>query len=431
MQFCFSGVTRCAAAGILSCVVVVSLAGPVATLLAQEVSAGDWPWWRGPQRNGLVQEGTPPTRFGAGENIRWKAKVPGRGHSSPIVIGDQIFLATADESQQTQSVLAYSLGDGRLLWSQEISRGGFPQNNHRKNTEASSTIASDGERLFVTFFHHRQIQLTALGLDGSQQWQRSAGPFNPKKYEYGYAPSPVVYQGFVIVATEWDGESAITAFNRNTGRPAWRTPRPANITFSTPVIANVSGRDQLFLSGSNQVASYDPTNGRPLWVVPGTTAATCGTMIWEGNVVFASGGYPKAETIAVRADGSRQIVWRNQQKCYEQSMIVVDGFVYGLTDKGVLYCWRANDGREMWRERLAGPVSASPVLAGGHIYWANERGSWFVFKPNPEAFELVAENRLGDEVFASPAVVKDEMIVRVAGSEGGIRQEYLICISQD
>lgn len=391
----------------------------------------DWPWWRGPSRNGHVENGSViPARFGAAEGILWKTPIPGRGHSSPIVVAGKIFLETADERSQVQSVVAYDLASGRQRWKKDISQGGFPDANHPKNTEASSTIASDGEKLFVPFFHHKKVYLNCLSLDGEQLWQTVVGPYNPRKYRYGYAASPALYGGLAIVATEFDGASFLTAFDCKSGDVRWRVPRANNITFSSPVLARVSGRDQVLISGSEQVCSYDPSTGEKLWMVPGTTSATCGTMVWDGDLVFASGGYPKAETIAVVADGSGRVAWRNKLKCYEQSMIVVDGYLYGLTDAGILYCWRAVDGEEMWRERLASPVSASPIYCSGHIYWANERGRMFVFRPSPERYEAVAENRLGDESFASPAVVGNKLLLRIAEGRKPNRQEYLVAIGQ-
>lgn len=390
----------------------------------------DWPWWRGPNRNGMGSDtAKPPKKFGKRENVLWKVPVPGRGHGSPIVIGSRVFLPTADLQRPAHSVLAFDLESGKQLWQTQLSKGGYPEQNHPKNTEASSTIAGVGSDLFATFFHHKKVELNALDVDGKVLWQRDVSVFNPKKYKYGYAPSPVLYKNMVIVAAEHDGPSAIVAFNRQSGEPIWRIPRTPNITFSSPVVANVAGRDQLLISGSNKVVSYDPNDGRLLWQVDGTTAATCGTMVWSGDIVVASGGYPKAETIAVRADGSGQVVWRNNKKCYEQSMIVIDGYLYGLSDNGVLYCWSVQDGEhEQWRQRLSGPVSASPVYAGGHVYWANERGTMYVFRPNSQRFDLVSENRLGESTFASPAIAGNRMLMRVGEGTGGSYQEYLYCI---
>ncbi len=394
--------------------------------VSEHLSPTDWPWWRGPTRDGHANSGALPTSFAGGEKELWRTPVPGRGHGSPIIVGQRVFLSTADEKNQVQSVMAYDLQTGQPLWRQDVNRGKLAKNNHPKNTEASPTLASDGQRLFATFFNHQQIELTVLDLEGATQWKKVTGAFNPTMFEYGYAPSPVLYGNSVIVSAEHDGKSYIAAFNRQTGDELWRTPRLASISFSSPVVAHVSGRDQLLISGQGKVCSYDPSNGKSLWEVEGTTMATCGTMIWNQDMVFASGGYPKAETIAIRGDGS-QVVWKNNQKCYEQSMILVDGFIYALTDKGILYCWQASDGAEMWSKRLEGPVSASPVIAGGHIYWANEAGSVYVFKPNSKAMELVSEDRVGTEAFASPAVSGSRIILRIAQGTDAARQEFLIC----
>jgi outer membrane protein assembly factor BamB len=274
------------------------------------------------------------------------------------------------------------------------------------------------------------VQATALDLDGKQIWQETVGPFRPRAFEYGYAPSPTLYRETVIISAEFDGDSAITALDRKTGKQVWRSPRPHSISFSTPVVAHVAGKDQLLISGQNKVSSYDPTTGKSLWEVDGTTFATCGTMVWEGDIVFASGGYPKAETLAVKADGSAKVLWHNPQKCYEQSMLAHNGYVYGLTDNGVLFCWRGTDGKEMWKQRLQGPVSSSPVLAGGHIYQANENGICYVFKPNPDKYDPVAQNQLGDEAFPSPAIVGKQIFIRTATRSGGGRQEFLYCLGK-
>ena len=415
---------------------------PVAAAKAGETEQGvgefpklkaetDWPWWRGPSRNGIAPaSASPPVKFGEQENVVWKSPVPGRGHSSPTIVGSRIFLTTADDAQQTQSVVAFDKASGKQLWQQETSSGGFPNSIHSKNTHATPTVASDGERLFVTFFHHETVQATALDLDGNQLWQITAGPFNPQRYEYGYAPSPVVYRGTVIIAAEYDGNSFLAAFDRASGKEVWRTKRPEYISYSTPVVAHLAGRDQLLISGADQVASYDPNSGQRLWSVRGTTAATCGTIVWDGDTVFASGGYPGSETIAIAADGSGKVLWRNNQNCYEQSMLAHDGHLYALTGRGIVYCWRGSDGQEMWNKRLGGPVSASPIFAGGHIYWANEKGQMFVFKPNPEKFKLVATNQLGTDSFASPAVSGNQLFLRVAFRSGGKREEFLYCLGK-
>lgn len=156
--------------------------------------------------------------------------------------------------------------------------------------------------------------------------------------------------------------------------------------------------------------------------------ATCGTVVFEDGIVFASGGYPKSETVAVRADGSGDVLWTNNVKCYEQSMLVHDGYLYAFSDSGVTYCWEAATGKEMWKTRMRGPVSASPVLVGDTIYASNEGGTTYVFKANPQRYEAVAQNRLGDESFATPTIVDNRIYLRVASGDGRNRSESLYAI---
>ena len=387
----------------------------------------DWPWWRGPLRNGVADQVAVPVTFSETDHVIWKSRVPGRGHSSPTVVGNRVFLTTATTADQIHEVLAFDRTTGKPLWRKEVNRGGFPAKNHPKNTEATATLACDGERLFAAFYHHDQVVAVTLNFAGEVVWEKEVCRFRPKTYEYGYAPSPVLYQNTVLIAAEYDGASFITALDRQSGDRVWQAPRPTMITFSTPVIAHVGGKDQLLISGAQKVSAYNPATGKPLWSVDGTTLATCGTIVWDGEIVFASGGYPKAETLAVKADGSGEVLWRNNQKCYEQSMLAHDGYLYALTDNGVMFCWRGTDGKEMWKERLKGPVSASPVLANGNLYWANELGTLYVVRANPERFEKVAENQIGSDSFPSPAICGGQIFLRVGKGAGKERQEWLYC----
>ena len=223
---------------LLSCVLF-----PSVTALAQEKEKGigdfpklsaenDWPWWRGPSRNGVASETPVPTNFSDTENVVWKTPVPGRGHSSPTVVGDRVYLTTADEKAQIHAVLAFDRKTGNQLWKKDVSTGGFPAKNHPKNTEATATIASDGERLFANFYNHDSLQATTLDFDGNILWQKVVGPFRPKMFEYGYAPSPLIYRGTVIYAAEYDGESFIAAFDRKTGEQKWKTARAKKVNRS-------------------------------------------------------------------------------------------------------------------------------------------------------------------------------------------------------
>jgi len=398
-------------------------------LLPATACGSDWLQWRGPSRTNVAAADLKiPTEWGADTNVVWRADVPGRGHASPLVVGDLVVLATADEAAQTQSVVAFNRRDGSPAWQTPISQGGFPP-LHPKNTHASASAASDGRLIFASFCHHEKIELAALDLAGRVVWRVDAGSFRPKAYEYGYAASPTVYRDTVIVSADSDTAAWIRAFRLADGAPVWSQDRPLRLNWGSPIVAHVGGRDQLLLSGTRMIAAYDPATGALLWSTPCLTMATCGTCVWADGLVFASGGYPDSETVAVRADGSG-VVWKNRIKCYEQSLLVTGGHVYAFSDQGVFHCWDARTGTERWKQRLGGPVSSSPLLVGDLILATNEAGTTWVIRANPAAYELVARNQLGESGFASIAAVDGRLFVRTSSGDGAGRRESLYCLGE-
>ncbi|GAB4136149.1 MAG: PQQ-binding-like beta-propeller repeat protein [Planctomycetaceae bacterium] len=392
----------------------------------------DWAAWRGPNGNGIAAAGQiPPVAWSPSRNVMWKARIPGRGHSSPTIVGNKILLTTADDKRQVQTVLCLDRKTGRRLWKTDVNTGGFPRKIHPKNTHATPTIASNGRMIFAVFNNHGNVQLTALNMTGKQVWQKIVGDYRPNKYQFGYAPSPVLYRNSVIIAAECDTDSYITALSQTSGDRIWRIERPKLVSYSSPIVARINGRDQLLISGCGLVASFNPENGKEIWSCQGISTATCGTMVWDGDLVFVSGGYPKKGTMAVRADGSAKIEWTNQVKCYEQSMLAHKGYLYAVSDGGVAYCWNAKTGRQMWSKRLGGgSVSASPILANGNIYATNERGTTFVFKATPREFIAVSRNQLGNSTFATPSICDSKIYIRTAFDMNGRRQEMLYCIGK-
>ena len=385
----------------------------------------DWPWWRGPSGNGTTADQEPPVKWSETKNIRWIADVPGRGHGSPVVVGRRVFLLTADEDSKVQSVLCYDRRTGRLLWRRDVHQGKFEAELHQDNTHASSTVACDGKRVFASFLNDKAIWLTALNVTGRQLWQTRVGSFDSW---HGYGASPAVYKSLVIVAGDHKSGGFLAAIHRKTGKIRWRKRRPKFASYSSPAVVHAAGKDQLLISGCGRVASFNPNNGERLWSIPGTTELTVGTMVTDGRLTFASGGWPEIETLCVRADGSGKVLWRNRRKIYSTSLLVHDGYLYGVKDDGIAYCWKADTGKLAWRARLHEQFSASPVLAGGNIFMAGETGSTVVFKANPHKFERVARNKLGDEVFATPAICGNQIFLRVAHRGPRGRREKLYCI---
>ncbi len=399
-----------------------------AAVLMTTAFAGEWTQWRGPNHNNIAEAGqSVPVEWSETKNVLWKTDVPGRGHSTPIVFGKLVVLTSADERGQNQAVLAFDRATGKQLWLTPISQGGFAT-IHDKNTHASPSPATDGTHIYATFCHHEKIEAVALDLKGAVVWRKDVGSFRPKQYEYGYAASPTLYKGTLIINADCDTGAWLKALDVKTGNITWEQKRTQMLNWSSPIVAMVGGKEQLLLSGTEKIASYDPSSGTPAWEARCLTMATAGTVVWEGDTVFGSGGYPKAETAAVKADGSGKVLWTNRIQCYEQSMLVHEGYLYAFSEGGFVYCWNARTGDEQWKHRLEGPESASPLLVGEIIFATNELGTTWVFKASPEKFEQIAQNQLGDSSFASAVAVDGQLFMRAAKGKGAGRKETLYCI---
>lgn len=394
----------------------------------------DWSTWRGPNGNNHAADGVKvPLRWNlkTGENIAWKTPVPGRGHSSPVIVGDAIFLTTANKSDQTQSLIKFDRKSGRLVDQWVLHRGTLPSRIHGNNSHASPTPVFDGEDLLVTFYTNDAIWISKVTVDGRVLWQKRVAEFKPSLFQFGYGASPIVEDNIVIVAAEYDGrESGLYGLDTATGKRVWKAARPINLNFATPIAATIAGQRQVLIGGGELIAAYDPTNGKQLWSIDSSTEAICGTVVWDDRRVIISGGNPASGTWCVTGDGSREL-WSNRVKCYEQSLLVIPNYVFGVADSGVAYCWRTGDGKEMWKQRLfGGGISASPLLVGDRIYIAAESGEMFVIAASPDRFQPLAEQKTGDSIFASPVAIDDRLYVRTGVGWGDGRQEYLVAIGK-
>jgi hypothetical protein len=389
------------------------------------LTPNDWAVWRGPHGNGIAVDQPLATSWSDSENVRWRTNVPGRGHSSPIVVGDQVVVATAIEQQQQQMVVAYDRADGSERWRTVVHTGGFPSKSelHNKSTNANSTLASDGKYLFVALLNQSKVIVTALDLNGRHVWQREAGAFAPK---FGYAPSPILYRSLVIIAADNQGGGYLAALDRETGDLAWRTARGNASSYSSPTIGTLGGTDQLLITGGDRLASYNPADGKLNWETPCIAESTCGTVVVADDCLLASGGYPDNETVCVSSMGVK--LWSNNVKGYEPSLIAFGGFAFLITDDGIAHCWQISDGKLMWRERLGGNFSSSPVVCNGNIYVASLNGKCYVFRASGDGYEEVAENRLGSNYYASPAISGGEIFFRIGIGSDPERREEIVCI---
>lgn len=388
----------------------------------------EWPAWRGPRGDGVAAaDQSPPLHWSSTENVVWRMPIPGRGHSSPIVVGDRVIVATAEEDRELQSVLCFDRQTGAERWRTTVHEGGLDRKGNKKTTQASSTVACDGQRLFINFLNRGAIYTTALDLNGKQLWQSKVSEFATHQ---GFGSSPALYGGLVIVTTDSRGGGVVAALESTTGKVAWQVARPEKANYASATILRAAGRDQVIVHGCDLVSSFDPPTGSKLWEIEGATTECVTTLVTDGQRVFVSGGYPRKHVQAVEADGSGKTAWENNSQVYVPSMLVHAGHLFATQDPGVACCWKCDTGEEQWKERLGGTFTASPVLVGDKIFATNESGQTFIYKANPTKFERIAENKLGDEAYATPAICGGRIYMRVVENSGAARQEVLYCLGQ-
>ncbi|MFT5471269.1 MAG: outer membrane protein assembly factor BamB [Verrucomicrobiales bacterium] len=389
--------------------------------------AGDWPWWRGPSRNGVAEDGQNlPTKFSATENVKWVVDLPGRGHGSPAVVGDRVFIATADKETEKQSMHCFNRATGEKVWETVVHTGGWPTKSNKKGTQASSSPAVAGDRLFINFWNDGAVHTTALSLDGKILWQTKITDY---VIHQSYGTSPAIFEDLVIVSADNKSKGAICGLKQEDGSITWRVERPKMPNYASPIILEAAGKQQLLFTGCELVTSLNPSTGEKLWEVEGSTTECVTSTITDGERVFTSGGYPKNHVSAFAADGSGKLIWESKERVYVPSMFVKNGHLFAVMDAGVAVCWKSDTGEEVWKERLGGTFSASPVLVGDLAFIGNESGDVYVFRADPEKFEIVGKNKLGDEIYASPVICGGEIFQRVAVNSGQSRQEKLFCIS--
>ncbi|MEQ1826754.1 MAG: PQQ-binding-like beta-propeller repeat protein [Pirellula sp.] len=392
-----------------------------------QVQPTDWPWWRGHFRNGTASaDQTPPTEWSETKNVLWKKPIPGRGYGSFSLVGERLFVQSADEQTGGQFVLCFRRSTGEELWKTIVHASGGMRKN-AKSTSASSTPACDGERIYVNFPNQDTLQTTCLDLNGKQLWQAKISDYVEHQ---GYGSSPALYQSLVIVSSDNKSGGAIVALDRKSGQVVWSRERPKQPNYPSPVVFKVNNRDQMIMTGCDKVTSLNPLTGSTLWEIDGATTECVTSTVTDGQRVFTSGGYPRNHMSAIAADGSGKVVWENSTRLYVPSLLVREGFLYGVLDAGIAVCWKSDTGEEVWRQRLGGTFSASPVLVGETIYATNEGGETFVFRAEPSGYKQLATNKLGEEVLSTPVICDSRIYYRASNVVDGKRTEYLYCLGK-
>lgn len=383
-------------------------------------ATGDWPAWRGPRGDGSSLETGIPTRWSATENVAWKAPIPGIGHSSPIIIGDRVFLTTFIEEGGKRSLLCLDRRNGKTLW-EHVVLTAPPERKHKFNSHASSTPATDGKYVWVPFLQDPDIRLACYDMDGNEIWRTSPGTF---KSVHGFCSSPTLYRDLVILNCDQDDVAFIVAYEKATGKERWRADRP-NITrsYCAPLITEAAGRTQMVLSGSKCVASYDPASGKQHWIIDGPTEQFVASPAFAEGLFFITGGYPQHHFLGIRPDGTgnvtkTHVAWHDDSDfkavSYVPSPIAHGPYFFVVSDVGIASCLDAKTGKVRWREQLGRHHWPSPVSAEDHLYFLDDDGNTFVLRAGP-SFDLIAKNAVGEPCYATPAIARGQIFIRTTG----------------
>ncbi len=394
-------------------------------VVTADLSAANWPRFRGPNGTGVADDKDVPVTFSDTENVLWKTAIPGAGNSSPIVWKDRIFLETAPD-ENTRALVCLDTANGKVLWSKTVK--GSHAKIHKKNSLASSTPATDGERVYAAFWDGERVSLNAFDFEGKPLWERDLGPF---KSQHGAGGSPVVWQNKVYLNFDQDGAAAILAFDAKTGTPLWEKKREAFRTcYSTPFINEVPAVSaELIVASTAGITSYNPQTGEENWkwvwnfggIMP---QRTVGSAIAHNGMIFAASGDGSGtrHMVAIQPGSNASVLWENKRSFpYVPTMLARGEHLYFVNDNGVAACHVAKTGAEVWKERIGGGVSASPVLIDGKVYAATEDGYVCVFAAET-TFKLLAKNKIGEYLTASPAVADNRLYVR--------GDKHLFCIGK-
>ncbi len=387
-----------------------------------------WPRFRGPDGAGTSAVALPVEWRTA--NMLWKLPIPGQGNGSPVVWEDKLFLTSASADGTERLLHCVHSGTGQLEWTRRLPGRKAP--HHRKNSLASSTPATDGQRVYVCSWDGQDLLLSAHDFQGQAAWQVSLGGFTAN---HGAGHSPIVHDGTVYLFKDHDAGSDLFAFDAATGQKRWQQKRPVfRACYSTPLIHEAEGRaSELIVVSTADVAGYDPKTGNQQWFCRWSfdkeQLRTVASPFLCGDLVIVSSGTGGGErqAMAVRLGGSGDVTsthraWRLTRGVpYVPTMIAHGDWLFYVNDQGVAGCLEAKTGKSLWTQRLSGNFTASPVCAAGHIYAVNEEGDVFVFAAEPR-WKLAAKNHLHEAVIASPAAVGGKLYLR--------GQDHLFCIGE-
>ncbi|TAN37079.1 MAG: hypothetical protein EPN23_06590 [Verrucomicrobia bacterium] len=381
----------------------------------------NWPQFRGPEGQGHADEANLPVTWSAQHNVTWRTELPGFGWSSPVIWGEQIWMTTATEAGHSLRALCVDKKSGKLLRDMEVFHRAIPVKINSKNSHASPTPVIEAGRVYVNF---GAAGTACLATDtGRILWRSEELQTDHKE---GPGSSPMLYQNLLMQAYDGTNTQFVAALDKQTGRVVWQTSRSGakrantdyNKAYSTPLPVVVQGVEQLVVPGADWVYGYAPLTGRELWRVGYHAFSTTPRPVTGHGLVYICTGFGTSELLAIRPDGqgdvtATHIAWRYAKKDAPKkpSLLLAGDELYLISDSGAVVCLDAKTGTEIWRQRLGGNFSASPIIANGRIYFCSEEGKTSVLAAGRE-FRLLATNELGERIMASPAVSGAALFLR-------------------
>jgi outer membrane protein assembly factor BamB len=425
------------------------VAALIALSLAPLTAANEhWPQFRGTTAGVAADDPALPDTWSATQNIAWKTAVPGIGWSSPVVWGDHVFVTSVVNSGQTEApkpglymggerpaptaphrwmVYDIDFRTGRIRWEKEV-HAGLPGPRHVKNSYASETATTDGERVYVYFGN---VGLFVFDMNGKPLWSKPMGPFKTRN-GWGSAASPVLHRDRVYIVNDNDDQSFLAAFDKRTGAERWRVNRAEGSNWATPFVWQHAKRTEIVTAGTDRVRSYD-LSGALLWELKGMSSITIPTPFERHGLLYISSGYvgdPHRPAYAIRPGASGDISLKSGETSnefiawsaptlapYNPTPIVYGDYYYTLLDRGFFMCHDAKTGKEVYgRQRIAadaGGFTTSPFAYNGRVFVTSEDGDTYVLQAGPE-FKVLAKNSLGEMTLASPAIARGSVIMRTA-----------------
>ena len=390
---------------------------------AGAVAAGaveNWPQFRGPEGQGHADEAQLATTWSKTQNVTWRTELPGKGYSSPVLWGDQIWLTASLENGLSFHALCVEKASGKLLHDVEIFRREKAMAIQNKNSHASPTPVIEAGRVWVNFGTTGTACLDTG--TGKIQWRSTELQLD---HLVGPGSSPVLYQNLLILTCDGADAQYMAALDKITGKLVWKTPRSGKLranpdvkkSFCTPLIAAVEGHNQLISPGADWVYGYEPLTGQEIWRIGFNGFSLVPRPVVGHGLAFICTGFARAQLLALRlgAHGdatATHIAWKHAEKMpLKPSLLLVGNELYAVSDTSTATCFDAKTGAVLWQQRLDGNFSASPIFANGKIYFFSEEGKATLVAPGRE-FKVLATNELGERIMASPAVSGSALFLR-------------------